>query len=46
MFSSVDCFQDGVSAEIIAIAQGNNETAELLGKLKPVSYNFNFLKLI
>ena len=30
--------QDGMSAEIMALAQGHNETAELLAKLKPVSY--------
>ena len=30
-------FQDGVTAEIVALAQGHNDVAELLTKLKPVS---------
>ena len=33
----VFAIQDGMSAEIMALAQGHNETAELLSKLKPVS---------
>ena len=28
-------FQDGVTAEIMALAQGNNDVAELLSKLRP-----------
>lgn len=31
------CFQDGVAAEIMALAQGHNDVAELLTKMKPVS---------
>lgn len=30
-------FQEGVTAEIMALAQGHNDIAELLTKLKPVS---------
>ena len=38
--AAVFVLQDGMSAEIMALAQGHNETAELLAKLKPVSlYN-------
>ena len=29
--------QDGIAAEIMALAQGHNDIAELLTKLKPVS---------
>ena len=31
------CFQDGVTAEIIALAQGSMDIAELMSKVKGVS---------
>ena len=36
-YTNWSVLQDGITAEIMALAQGQSEIAELLTKLKPVS---------
>ena len=37
-WSMMVVLQDGVNSEIMALAQGHQDVAELLAKLKPVSH--------